>query len=71
MIKKIEIVNFKVYAKASFKFGEGVNFIYGANGSGKTSLMEAISVALFGSQWVTRWGGRRWSNFLRRRCGEA
>jgi exonuclease SbcC len=66
MIKKIEIINFKAYVKASFKFGEGVNFIYGANGSGKTSLMEAISVALFGSQWVTRWGGRRWSNFLRR-----
>jgi exonuclease SbcC len=66
MIKKIEIVNFKAYAKASFRFGEGVNFVYGANGAGKTSLMEAISVALFGSQWVTRWGGRRWSNFLRR-----
>jgi exonuclease SbcC len=66
MIKKIEIVNFKAYDKASFRFGEGVNFIYGANGAGKTSLMEAISVALFGSQWVTRWGGRRWSNFLRR-----
>jgi exonuclease SbcC len=66
MIKKIDITNFKAYTKASFRFGEGVNFIYGANGAGKTSLMEAISVALFGSQWVTRWGGRRWSNFLRR-----
>ncbi|MFZ8808568.1 MAG: AAA family ATPase [Pyrobaculum sp.] len=66
MIKKIEIVNFKAYGKASFRFGEGVNFIYGANGSGKTSLMEAISVALFGWQWVNSWGGNKWSNYLRR-----
>jgi ATPase involved in DNA repair len=66
MIKRVELLNFKAHAKASFKFGEGVNFIYGPNGAGKTSLMEAISVALFGSQWVTRMGGRRWANFLRR-----
>ncbi|MEM1597470.1 MAG: SMC family ATPase [Pyrobaculum sp.] len=65
MIKRLELVNFKAHAKASFKFGEGVNFIHGPNGAGKTSIMEAISVALFGSQWVRRVGGR-WSDFLRR-----
>ncbi len=66
MIRRVELLNFKAYAKASFRFGEGVNFVYGPNGAGKTSLMEAISVALFGSQWVIRMGGRRWSNYLRR-----
>ena len=66
MIRRVELLNFKAHAKASFRLGEGVNFIYGPNGAGKTSLMEAISVALFGSQWVTRWGGRRWANYLRR-----
>jgi len=66
MIRKVELLNFKAHGKASFRFGEGVNFVYGPNGAGKTSLMEAISVALFGSQWVTRMGGRRWANYLRR-----
>ncbi|MEZ0319140.1 MAG: SMC family ATPase [Pyrobaculum sp.] len=65
MIKRLELVNFKAHAKASFKFGEGVNFIHGPNGAGKTTIMEAISVALFGSQWVRRVGGK-WSDFLRR-----
>lgn len=65
MIRKIELYNFKAHAKAVFKFGEGVNFIYGPNGSGKTSIMEAVSIALFGSQWVRRVGGR-WSDYLKR-----
>ncbi|ACB40736.1 AAA family ATPase [Pyrobaculum neutrophilum] len=65
MIRRIELYNFKAHAKAVFKLGEGVNFIYGPNGSGKTSLMEAVAVALFGSQWVRRTGGR-WADYLRR-----
>ncbi|MGC9050470.1 AAA family ATPase [Pyrobaculum sp.] len=65
MIRRVELVNFKAHGKASIRFGEGVNFIYGPNGSGKTSIMEAVSVALFGSQWVKRVGGR-WSDYLRR-----
>jgi len=65
MIKRLEVVNFKTHARAVFKFGEGVNFVYGPNGSGKTSLMEAVAVALFGSQWVRKVGGK-WADFLRR-----
>ncbi|RFA96243.1 AAA family ATPase [Pyrobaculum aerophilum] len=65
MIRRIELLNFKAHGKASFKFGDGVNFIYGPNGSGKTSIMEAISVALFGSQWVRKVGGK-WADYLRR-----
>ncbi|MEM1572289.1 MAG: SMC family ATPase [Pyrobaculum sp.] len=65
MIRRVELINFKAHAKAAFRFGEGVNFIYGPNGSGKTSLMEAISVALFGSTWVRKVGSK-WSDYLRR-----
>ncbi|MFN3803805.1 MAG: AAA family ATPase [Pyrobaculum sp.] len=64
MIRRVELTNFKAHERAVFRLEEGVVFIHGPNGAGKTSLMEAISVALFGSQWVRRVGGR-WSDFLR------
>ncbi|MEM4509724.1 MAG: SMC family ATPase [Pyrobaculum sp.] len=65
MIKKVELVNFKAHGRGVFKFVEGVNFIHGPNGAGKTSLMEAIAVGLFGSQWVKKTGGR-WGDYLKR-----
>jgi exonuclease SbcC len=65
VIRGLELLNFKAHSYAALRFGEGVNFIHGPNGSGKTSIMEAVSVALFGSQWVRRVGSR-WSAYLRR-----
>jgi len=47
-IDKIEIENFKNFEQISVSFEKGVNLFVGANGSGKTSLLEAINVALGG-----------------------
>ena len=46
IIKKIEIENFKGIEKVEFKFAEKFNLLAGNNGTGKTSALEAIIVAL-------------------------
>lgn len=44
-IDEIELTNFKNYDTLKANFSEGVNLFVGVNGSGKTSLLEAICVA--------------------------
>lgn len=46
ILKKIEIENFKGIKSAKFEFDEKFNLIAGDNGTGKTSALEAIIVAL-------------------------
>jgi len=41
-IKHLKIVNFRNYKSSDFDFSEGVNIIFGPNGTGKTSILEAI-----------------------------
>jgi|AntAceMinimDraft_17_1070374.scaffolds.fasta_scaffold01050_3 DNA replication and repair protein RecF len=41
-INNLELYNFRNYNKQEIVFGEGVNFLIGENGSGKTNLLEAI-----------------------------
>jgi len=48
VIKKIEIENFKIFAKEEFSFQDDFNLIIGINGSGKTSLLRALAVSLGG-----------------------
>jgi predicted ATP-dependent endonuclease of OLD family len=43
MIKKIGINNFKSIDKLEFELGAKTNIIIGANGSGKTNILEAIA----------------------------
>ena len=52
MIRRLALQNFKVYKKQEFTFEEGSTAIVGPNGSGKTSILEAIEFALF--RMVTR-----------------
>jgi predicted ATP-dependent endonuclease of OLD family len=47
-INKIEIENFKLFKDAKFTFNPEFNLLVGINGSGKTSLLQAVSVALGG-----------------------
>jgi exonuclease SbcC len=49
MIKKIRLVNWKSHIDSEFEFSEGVNVLIGIMGSGKTSVMQAISFALYGT----------------------
>jgi exonuclease SbcC len=46
-ITSVELENIKNYDEASFNLGPGITAIHGPNGSGKTTILEAISWALF------------------------
>ncbi len=43
IVKNLEIINFRCFGKARFSFDPGLNLVTGPNGSGKTSLLEAIA----------------------------
>ena len=47
-LKTLQLTNFKSYTQAAFSFNDNVNGIVGANGSGKTNLLDAIHYLSFG-----------------------
>ena len=47
-IDQISISNFKLFADEKFQFHQSFNLVVGTNGSGKTSLLRAVAVALGG-----------------------
>jgi len=49
MITRIKLVNWKTHKSSELEFSEGTNVIVGINGAGKSSIMDAISFALFGT----------------------
>lgn len=49
MINKVRLRNWKSHLESEFEFSKGVNAIIGIMGSGKTSIMQAISFGLFGT----------------------
>lgn len=48
MINEVEMNNWRAYEHKAIKFKPGLTFILGANGRGKTSILEAIAYALTG-----------------------
>jgi DNA replication and repair protein RecF len=51
MVRKLRVQNFRKHADLSVDFKSGMTVITGANGSGKTSLLEAIYISLQGKSW--------------------
>ncbi len=49
MIKSVELRNWKTHKSSTIEFRKGVNVILGVMGAGKSSVLDAISYALFGS----------------------
>ncbi len=49
MITRVRLRNWKSHLESEFEFSKGVNAIIGIMGSGKTSIMQAISFGLFGT----------------------
>jgi len=49
MITKISLKGWKSHLESELEFSKGVNAIIGIMGSGKTSIMDAISFALYGT----------------------
>lgn len=48
LLREIQIKNFKSHLESKIEFDTGINLIAGRNGSGKSSILEAILVALYG-----------------------
>src|SRR3989338_4467835 len=49
MIKRVTLENWRTHAKSVFEFENGTNVLVGAMGSGKSSIMDALCFALFGT----------------------
>lgn len=49
MIESVELVNFRKHRNLKLEFGPGLNAIRGANEQGKTTIIECILYAIFGS----------------------
>lgn len=54
MINEIRLRNWKSHADTELEFGEGTNVLVGSIGSGKSSVLEAISYGLFGTVQAVR-----------------
>ncbi len=49
MIRKIKLQNWKSHTETELNFSDGINVLVGAMGAGKSSVLQAISFALFGT----------------------
>src|SRR6059036_2687931 len=49
---RLRLVNFRQHADTELEFGPGVTGIVGPNGSGKTTILEGIAWAMYGTQAV-------------------
>ncbi len=50
IIRQMELVNFLSHSNSTVLFEKGVTVIYGHNGAGKSSIIDAIKFALFGEK---------------------
>lgn len=46
MLKKLKIANYKLFQDFTMEFGEGVNIVVGDNETGKSTVLEALNLAL-------------------------
>ena len=52
-IEKIEMINFRNHKNMVIDFSPGINIIWGENGSGKTSILEAVYIISNGKSFKT------------------
>jgi DNA repair protein SbcC/Rad50 len=66
IIESLRLVNIKSFEDETLRFGRGITVIAGDNGAGKTTVVEAVGLALFGA-WPQRFReGNAQTGFLRR-----
>lgn len=62
-LDRLHLQNFRCYEDATFEFQPGFNLVVGVNGSGKTSLLQAVAISL--SPFVNTLRGEHiWQDFL-------
>ncbi|MDD5148250.1 MAG: SMC family ATPase [Candidatus ainarchaeum sp.] len=49
MIKRVVLENWRTHARSEFEFEKGTNVLVGSMGSGKSSILDAMCFALFGT----------------------
>lgn len=52
VVKKLQINGFRNFSKFTIEFGDSKNLLYGVNGSGKTSIVEALYLLGFGKSFL-------------------
>lgn len=55
MLTKIEILNYRCFGRFSLEFSDGLNIIVGDNETGKSTILEAVRLALtgrLGARWI-------------------
>lgn len=50
-IRTLTVQNFRIHDKKSVEFSDNITYIYGDNGTGKTTLLEAVYMVLQGSSF--------------------
>ena len=53
-INNLELVSFRNHKNKELSFNKGLTVIWGENGSGKTSILEAIHLLSYGRSFRTR-----------------
>ena len=53
-LKRLQLKNFRLFHDNLFTFSDRTNLILGENGSGKTSILESISILFLGSSFRTK-----------------
>lgn len=53
IVKSINLENFRCIKNAAIELGDGVNFFFGENGSGKSSLLESLHILATGKSFRT------------------
>lgn len=53
-LERLHLNNFRLFKDNLFEFGDGANLILGKNGTGKTSILEAINVLFSGNSFRTK-----------------
>ncbi|MEM2874176.1 MAG: AAA family ATPase [Candidatus Nanoarchaeia archaeon] len=69
MIKKIKLQNWKSHTETELSFTKGINVLVGPMGSGKSSVLQGICFALFGSVPEVRRKELKVSELVRRNAG--
>ena len=59
MISELKLNNFRCFDSTTITLSPGINFFYGPNGSGKTSILEAAYMCSSGKSFKSKSGARK------------